>query len=57
VPSGAEHSLAEDKVNVALFLHAERDADVPLGADRALSDDLLGGSLGGGYEGHGGGAA
>jgi hypothetical protein len=56
-PAVGEHSLAEDEVDVAAFAHAQADPVVHLGADGAGLHGLLGGSLGGGEQGDGEGAA
>lgn len=42
VPSGIEHALAEDQVDVAALADAEADPQVHLRAHRALAHGLLG---------------
>ena len=52
MPSGGEHALAEDQVDVAALADAEAHAHVHLRAERALAHRLLGRPLGGRNEGH-----
>jgi hypothetical protein len=53
VPSGVEHALAEDQVDVAALADAEADPQVHLRAHRALAHGLLGRPLGRGHQGDG----
>jgi hypothetical protein len=46
VPSGLEHALSQDQVDVASFADAEADTYVHLGAHRAVAHYFLGGALG-----------
>ncbi len=57
VPAGPELALPEDQVDVALFFDAEGQADVHLRAHRAVPHHLLGRTLGGDHQRHGGRAA
>ena len=57
IPSGPEHSLPEDKVDVPRLADAETYPQIHLGTYRALAHGLLGRPLGRGYQGDGDGAS